>query len=161
MNAAFDILVAGTGPAGLAAAALSARSGAKTICLTGPDTSSDPRTVAIMQPGLRLLQALELWPGDLQTQSAPLKKLRLVDDTGGILAAPELTFDARETQEDAFGWNVPLKAMCPALRMKCEALPLDLKSRAISPLFRALAESRYPRAWCSRRMVGRRFCVRR
>ena len=122
MEGAFDILVAGAGPAGLAAAALSARSGAKTICLTGPDTDVDPRTVAIMQPGLRLLQALELWPGDLQGHSSPLKKLRLVDDTGGILAAPELTFDARETNEDAFGWNVPLKALSPALRARCEAL---------------------------------------
>jgi 2-octaprenyl-6-methoxyphenol hydroxylase len=122
MHGAFDILVAGAGPAGLAAAALSARSGARTVCLTGPDIGPDPRTVAIMQPGLRLLQALELWPGDLQAQSAPLKKLRLIDDTGGILAAPELTFDARETNEDAFGWNVPLKALCPALRAQCEAL---------------------------------------
>lgn len=122
MDGACDILVAGAGPAGLAAAALAALGGAKVVCLTGPDAAPDPRTVAIMQPGLRLLRALDLWPGDLRGPSAALKKLRLIDDTGGVFAAPELTFDARETGEEAFGWNIPLRALSPALRKRAEAL---------------------------------------
>lgn len=122
MDGACDIVVAGAGPAGLVAACLAALGGAKVICLTGPSAEPDPRTVAIMQPGLRLLGALGLWPGQLQGQSAPLKKLRLKDDTGGVFGAPELVFDARETGEDTFGWNVPLKALSPALRARAEAL---------------------------------------
>ena len=123
MDLTCDILVAGAGPAGLAAAALAARDGASVICLTGPEASSaDPRTVALMQPSLRLLAALGLWPGELMAQSAPLRKLRLVDDTGSLLSAPHLTFDARETGEEAFGWNIPLAHLIPALKARAQAL---------------------------------------
>lgn len=119
---AFDILVAGGGPAGLAAAALAAREGAKVVCLTGPDNGHDPRTVALMQPALRLLAALEIWPGEIERASAALRKLRLKDDTGSLFSAPEITFDARETGAEAFGWNVPLAYLTPALKARAAAL---------------------------------------
>lgn len=135
MSDSCDILVAGAGPAGLAAAALCAREGAKVICLTGPaGLSPDPRTVALMQPSLRLLAALGLWPGAIAEHSAPLRKLRMVDDTGSLFTAPELTFDARETGESAFGWNIPLSVLIPALQARAAELSVDMRQASATGL---------------------------
>ena len=46
---------------------------------------SDPRTVALMIPSMRLLAKLGLWPGSLSEVAAPLRRLRLVDDTGSAI----------------------------------------------------------------------------
>ena len=113
-------LVAGGGPAGLAAAALLAHAGVDTICVS-PAIVGDPRTVALMQPALKMLERLGVWPGDIATSSAPLKQLHMVDDTGNLVAAPTLRFSAQELNLDCFGWNVPLEVLIPALRRVAEA----------------------------------------
>src|SRR5439155_18020538 len=116
MTDRFDAIVVGGGPAGLAAACLLAEAGAKTALISGTaNDTADPRTIALMLPSLRLLTRLDLWPGALAEKSAPLRKLRLVDDTGSPFPAPELTFSAEEIGEDAFGWNIPLASLIPAL----------------------------------------------
>jgi 2-octaprenyl-6-methoxyphenol hydroxylase len=109
------VVVVGGGPAGLAAACLLAADGAATT-LIAADGEPDPRTVALMQPGLRLLQFLKLWPGELEPHAAPLRKLRLVDSTGALFSAPAITFDADELELEAFGWNVPLQRLIAGLR---------------------------------------------
>jgi 2-octaprenyl-6-methoxyphenol hydroxylase len=111
----FKAIIAGAGPAGLAAAALLAKDGVSTA-LVAPPGMDDPRTVALMQPSIQLLTYLELWPGDLRANTAPLRKLRIIDDTGAFLAAPKLEFDSQEMELEAFGWNVPLSVLLPALR---------------------------------------------
>ncbi|HLF21027.1 MAG TPA: FAD-dependent monooxygenase [Aestuariivirga sp.] len=119
----FDAIVAGAGPAGLAAAALLARDGKRTALVTGKTSAEpDPRTVALMQPSIRMLEYLGLWPGSLRAQTAPLRKLRLVDDTGAAVRAPTLTFDAAELGEEVFGWNIPLSLLIPALRARAAEL---------------------------------------
>ncbi len=110
----YTALVAGGGPAGLAAAILLATSGVKTALIT-PESRSDPRTIALMAPSIRLLEHIGLWPGALQDKTAPLKGLEIVDDTGNLVQAPRLTFAASEVGEDAFGWNLPLDLLIPAL----------------------------------------------
>ncbi len=122
----FDVIVAGAGPAGLAAACLAAARGFAVALITGPrETRPDPRTVALMMPSLAVLEACGLWPGDLRAQTAPLRKLRLVDDTGAAFVAPELVFSAREAGLDAFGWNIPLALLKP--RLEARALELGVK----------------------------------
>ena len=125
MSRAFDIVVAGAGPAGLAASALAAMQGAKVMCLTGPEKGQDKRTMALMLPSIRLLTALGVWPGDLQQHSAALRRLRMVDHTGGMISAPELDFSASEMGEYAFGWNIPLKHLIPALYERALALGVE------------------------------------
>ena len=121
----FDVIVAGAGPAGLAAACLVAQNGKRAALIAGP-AAADPRTVALMQPSIRLLSKLDLWPGTLRGQTAQLKRLRLVDDTGSTLRAPTITFDAAELGEEEFGWNIPLALLVPAFEARARELGVNI-----------------------------------
>ncbi len=117
----FTAVVAGAGPAGLAAAALFAKEGV-TTSLVAPAPAEDPRTVALMQPSIQLLRYLDIWPGSLEGVTAPLRKLRMIDDTGALLTAPSLEFDSQELNLEVFGWNIPLDQLLPVLRKRAEEL---------------------------------------
>jgi 2-octaprenyl-6-methoxyphenol hydroxylase len=117
----YKVIVAGAGPAGLAAAALLAKEGVATA-LVAPASAEDPRTVALMQPSIQLLRYLNIWPGSLEAQTAPLRKLRIIDDTGSLLVAPNLEFESQELNLEAFGWNMPLGLLLPALRQRAADL---------------------------------------
>jgi 2-octaprenyl-6-methoxyphenol hydroxylase len=117
----FDAVVVGSGPAGLMAACLLGQAGVN-VALVGESARTDPRTVALMLPSIRLLESLDLWAHPLRATAAPLRKLRLVDDTGSPVPAPEIVFSAEEIGEFAFGWNVPLAALIPALAEKTRSL---------------------------------------
>lgn len=123
----FDVIVTGAGPAGLAAASLLALDGRR-VALVARDQgdATDPRTVALMTPSIRLLMHLGLWPGQLKAATQPLKKLRLVDDTGSLFKAPTITFDPAELGEEAFGWNFPLGILIPALFARAQELGVEL-----------------------------------
>lgn len=93
-----------------------------------------------MIPSLRLLAELGLWPGPLKAMAAPLRKLRLVDDTGSPLAAPEIVFAAEEIGEDAFGWNVPLARLLPCLLERARAFGVAVReSHAVRMHLKATA----------------------
>ncbi|MFN0190463.1 MAG: FAD-dependent monooxygenase [Aestuariivirga sp.] len=110
----FDCIVAGGGPAGLAAAILSAKHGLRTA-LIAPPQQPDPRTVALMQPSIQLLTNLGVWPEPLKIGSAPLARLTIIDETGLIISAPTVTFEAEELGHDAFGWNIALQHLTRTL----------------------------------------------
>ncbi len=124
-----QVIVAGGGPAGLAAACLLASEGIDTA-LVAPDAGDDPRTVAAMLPALRLLRYIGLWPDPLVSQAAALRKLRIVDDSGSLLTSPEIVFNAKELGEDAFGWNIPLQALTAVMRARAAELGVSIKSSA-------------------------------
>ena len=113
----FTVIISGAGPAGLAAAILLAMEGVKTAIIA-PAPQSDPRTVALMQPSIKFLKFAGLWSPELEAVCAPLKHLQIVDDTGHYVTAPTLTFNATEIKLDAFGWNVPLSALTPAMHKR-------------------------------------------
>ena len=115
----FDVIVAGAGPAGLATACLLALDGRRVALVArSAGDGKDPRTVALMRPSIQLLVHLGIWPGHLKGRTAPLRKLRLVDDTGSLFKAPTITFDPAELGEEAFGWNFPLDLLIPALHAR-------------------------------------------
>ena len=123
----FDVIVAGAGPAGLAAACLLALDGRRVALVArGPGDGKDPRTVALMRPSIQLLMHLGIWPGSLKDRTAPLNKLRLVDDTGSLFKAPTITFDPAELGEEAFGWNFPLDLLIPALSARALELGVEM-----------------------------------
>ncbi|MDS1135299.1 UbiH/UbiF family hydroxylase [Nitratireductor indicus] len=101
-----DIFVAGTGPAGLIAALMLARSGHHVILAGPPPTAKDRRTVALMRPSLDYLAPLGLLDA-LKAEIAPLRSMRLIDATGRLIRSPTVTFHAGEIGEDYFGLNIP------------------------------------------------------
>ena len=71
--AVYKVIVAGAGPAGLAAAALLAKDGVATA-LVAPAATEDPRTVALMQPSIQLLRYLDIWPGSPRSSNSSFEK---------------------------------------------------------------------------------------
>lgn len=122
---AFDIIVAGTGPAGRAAAAALARGGAR-IALVGPAPSPaappDTRTAALFTGSMALLRNLGAMPM-LAGAITPLEGIRIVDDGDGLLRAPEVTFTAAEIGLADFGANVPQMPLAAALAAVVRDLP--------------------------------------
>ena len=118
----FKVIISGAGPAGLAAAILLAMDGVKTAVVAPASHFSDPRTVALMQPSMQFLKFAGLWTSEIESVSAPLKLLQIVDDTGNYVTAPDVTFNASEAKLDAFGWNVPLAQLTPLMLKRAEAL---------------------------------------
>lgn len=101
----FDVAVVGAGPAGLVAGLAAATRGLS-VAVIGPIAPADARTSALMEPAIRELTRLGIWPA-LQDDSAPLTAIRLIDATETILKAPEVTFRASEIGLTAFGHNIP------------------------------------------------------
>ncbi len=118
------VLVAGTGPAGLVAALALARTGlAITLAGPGPTATAkapDERTTALFGGSVELLRHLGLWP-ELAGCVAPLTGLRLIDDTGALLRAPESLFHASEIGAGAFGYNVANRDLVAALWARMSA----------------------------------------
>lgn len=115
----YTAIVSGAGPAGLSAAILLAQEGVATAIIA-PGISEDPRTTALMQPAMKLLSYIGVWPGQIAAESAPLKRLRIVDDLGHLVSAPPIEFDSRELDLEQFGFNVPLIRLIPALKARAE-----------------------------------------
>jgi 2-octaprenyl-6-methoxyphenol hydroxylase len=133
------IIVVGGGPAGLAAAALMAQEGLR-VTLIAPAPKPDQRTTALMQPSLRLLNYVGVWPAELEQHCAALKHLKLIDDTGNTVSAPDITFSASELNLDCFGWNVPVGSLVPALLRRCAALGVThIESAAMGATMDALS----------------------
>lgn len=109
-----DCVVVGAGPAGLTAALALAREGIAAR-LVGPALAApDTRTTALFAGSVELLRNLGVWPR-VAAKSAPLSGLRLIDDTGGLLRAPETLFAAHELGLEAFGYNVDNSCLIKAL----------------------------------------------
>lgn len=111
------IAVVGNGPVGLAAAILLDGLGFA-VTLVGPDeTRGDRRTSALLGSSVDFLERLGVW-NEIVSVGAPLRRLRIVDATGRLIRAPEVTFDASEVGRDAFGYNIPNAALVRVLEAR-------------------------------------------
>ncbi len=139
---ALPAVVVGGGPAGLAAALALARSGVETALVASPPAAGAPpdtRTAALFAGSIRLLVNIGLWDA-VAGHAAPIAAIRLVDDTGGLLRAPETSFTARDAGLEAFGYNVPNQALVdalweavraePGLRLVAGSLLVEIKADA-------------------------------
>lgn len=118
----WDVGIVGTGPAGLAAALALAGLGLRVVAVGMAPGRPDTRTAALFTGSVRLLVNLGAWE-DCRAASEPMRGIRIVDDMGALLRAPEVTFMAPEAGLDCFGYNVPNAALIEALRRQVNAHP--------------------------------------
>ena len=114
MTTETDIIVAGTGPAGLMAALALGQAGFRVV-LAGPAANlADGRTTAIMKPQLDFLDRLGVLAA-IETDAAPLRAMRIADATARLLRSPVVTFRASEIGEEHFGLNIPNRHLLAVL----------------------------------------------
>ena len=109
-----EVAVVGGGPAGLTAAIAFALAGVETALISKRPAQDDQRTTALLLGSVTALEALGVWSA-CASQAAPLCRMRIVDDTGRLLRAPEVTFDAAEIGIEAFGYNMQNRDLLAAL----------------------------------------------
>jgi len=97
----YDTAVIGGGPAGLTAAIALAATGARTALLARRVPYADNRTTALLGASTDLLERLEVW-SRCRDKAAALRTMRLVDDTGRLIRAPEVRFSSEEIGLEQF-----------------------------------------------------------
>jgi 2-octaprenyl-6-methoxyphenol hydroxylase len=115
-------LVVGGGPAALTAAIALAQAGMATVLAGKRPPRADNRTTALLAGSIAALEKLGVWEFCVG-KAAPLVTMRLVDDTGRLLRAPEVKFEAHEIDLDAFGYNIENPVLIDALEERARALP--------------------------------------
>ncbi|MGY8678501.1 UbiH/UbiF family hydroxylase [Bradyrhizobium sp. UFLA05-153] len=121
LAAPFDVAVIGGGPAGVAAAIALAETGARTALVARRAPYSDNRTTALLGGSVEFLDGLGVW-SRCSDKAAPLEAMRLVDDTGRLIRAPEVRFSCHEIGLDAFGYNIDNRSLMLALEARATEL---------------------------------------
>ena len=122
-----DVAVIGAGPAAMAAALALATSGLR-IALIGPaydpdHAAKDRRTTAFLPSSVEMLRNLGVWR-HCAGQAARLGGVRIADDRGGLLRAPEVLFRAEELGLASLGANLPNSALNSALWSAVDTSPV-------------------------------------
>jgi len=116
-----EVVIVGGGPIGLTAAIALASAGVETA-LVGKLARSDNRTTALLASSVTALDTLGVW-AHCRERAAPLRVMRIIDDTARLLRAPEVRFVASEIGLDAFGHNIENSHLLAALDARARALP--------------------------------------
>jgi 2-octaprenyl-6-methoxyphenol hydroxylase len=117
-----EVAVVGGGPAGLTAAIALAQAGVETVLISKRPVQEDHRTTALLLGSVTALETLGVWDR-CRSEAAPLRTMRIVDDTGRLLRSREIKFEASEIGLDAFGYNIQNRHLLAALDARVAELP--------------------------------------
>jgi 2-octaprenyl-6-methoxyphenol hydroxylase len=120
-KADFEVAVVGGGPVGLATAIGLAQNGIATALVARKISYRDNRTSALLGDSIGFLQSLDVWRR-CEHEAAALKIMRLIDDTGRLVRAPEVRFAAKEIGQDTFGYNLENNRLIDALEQRAAEL---------------------------------------
>lgn len=115
-----DIAIIGGGIAGLTLAALLGEAGVSVDLVEPfpPDaankTKPSGRTVALMENSLNIIKATGVWD-KIADHAAPLKVMRIIDDSIPGRGTHHSEFPANEIGQDQFGFNIPNALLRAAL----------------------------------------------
>jgi 2-octaprenyl-6-methoxyphenol hydroxylase len=129
-------IVVGGGPAGLTAGIALASAGISTVLAGKRPAKPDTRTTALLGGSVTALATLGVW--DLcAAQAAPMRTMRLVDDTGRLWRAPEVKFEADEIGLDTFGHNIENRHLVAALEQRARGFAnlrlIEDEASAVAP----------------------------
>jgi len=116
----FDIAVVGGGPSGRIAALALAQAGFSCALCAPSDGRTDGRTTALWEQSIALLRDIGVW-AEIEATAVPLKKMRMIDGTGRLFRAPEVTFDSSELGLEHFGFNILNANLNAVLEKFCNA----------------------------------------
>ncbi|MBO6508450.1 MAG: UbiH/UbiF family hydroxylase [Roseibium sp.] len=122
ITGSFDVAVVGGGPSGRIAALALAKLGLSTVLVAPTSPQSDGRTTALWQQSIELLRDLGIWDR-IEASATSLRKMRMIDDTGRLIRAPEVVFDSAELGLEEFGFNILNSELNVALQELCDELP--------------------------------------
>jgi 2-octaprenyl-6-methoxyphenol hydroxylase len=120
-EATIDVAIAGAGPSALAAALCLVSAGARATLIGPAPVRGDNRTAALFTASVQLLRNLGAWEACAE-ESQPIQAIRIVDDMGGLLRAPEVTFTAAEVGLPLLGYNVPNAVLVAALSTRAQEM---------------------------------------
>jgi 2-octaprenyl-6-methoxyphenol hydroxylase len=130
-----EVVVVGGGPAGLTAAIALASAGVETALVAKAPLGPDHRTTALLAGSVTALETLGVWT-HCHERAAPLRVLRIIDDTARLWRAPEVSFAADEIGLDAFGYNIENRFLVAALEARAAELSaltrLDARADAVA-----------------------------
>jgi 2-octaprenyl-6-methoxyphenol hydroxylase len=127
--------VIGGGPAGLIAALALAHYGVPVSLVARRPAQIDNRTTALLAGSVAALEALGVWEA-CRAHAAPLRVMRIADDTRRLWRAPEVRFEAAEIGLPAFGWNIENRHLVAALWERaaatCGLVHVDSSAQSIA-----------------------------
>jgi|SRR5690348_6424875 len=130
-----EVAVVGGGPAGLMAALAVASAGIETALIAKNVAPADNRTTALLAGSVAALEVLGVWDR-CRVEAAPLRRMRIIDDTARLWRAPEVNFSASEIELEAFGWNIENRHLVAALSASAAERPslrrIDAEASALA-----------------------------
>ena len=145
-----QVAVVGAGPAGLASALALAALGCE-VALVAPAydparAAQDTRTTALLSSSVNLLENIGVWQS-CKAEAAPLSGVRIVDDRGDLLRAPEVLFQAAELGLADFGANIANAALVAALDAVARPRPAYAAWQPRASCGSRRATARYASTW--------------